>query len=555
MQVKGKTHYNKKKFSADDFSYAIEVEVLRFFRDNGGGVYFCVIVHPDTRQERVFARPLAPFMLDRLLNATKPGQKTINVKLQHLSDDPNRIERLVEFSSRVSKQDPKQGFDERLWRDGSEIEIYSVDGIDLSRPAELNLATQDVAVVLNTGELRIHVNMDLKIFPANYVEHERSLVVSCGGVTYSTVHAKKIDEETGQVRLGLALTLRMEKKGKQLASELDLDTGENLSEQLKALRFFTALAEGQALQIGGDELHPEAPASTNLRGLSDTLARFEALAELFDRLDVDQRLIIPAQITGEQMETLGLAYRAVVRSEELTARSGRPGRFDIRVGSFRILLVAVPGSGESSWRFFDPFEPANREKYRLYSVSDEPEAREVHGTAYEAVNAEEIANTLNLRLGTLVQAYESLEDQGTAQGLANLKVLQFITGSDTSELDVRREALLGAAHQLNDWLLAASGGESIHRINRWQILHRAGKLSTADRDEIRALRRQIVRGDADNAGQLETCCAILLGEVEDIRQTMLALDAERRKAIEEWPIAQLIPSNAAVGYEIAASST
>src|SRR5690606_38816007 len=97
------------------------------FRDNGGGVYFCVIVHPDTGQERVFARPLAPFMLDRLLSATKPEQKTVNVKLQHLSDDPDRIERLIGFAAEVSKQDPMQGFDDRLWRDNTQIEIYSVD--------------------------------------------------------------------------------------------------------------------------------------------------------------------------------------------------------------------------------------------------------------------------------------------------------------------------------------------------------------------------------------------------------------------------------------------
>jgi hypothetical protein len=546
LQVKGVSHYNKKKFAADSLSYSIEVEVLRFFRDNGGGVYFCVIVHPDTRQERVFARPLAPFMLDRLLNE-KPDQKSISVKLKHLADDPDHVQRVMDFAAEVSKQDPKQGFDERLWRDDAELEIVSVDGVDLSRPADLNLGTQDVAIVLHTGGLRIHVNADLRIIPAGYVEREIALTVSCGGVSYDTAVVKKINDGAGQFRLGDTLTLRLEQDATHLTSELDLEQGGNLLDHLQALRFFVALAEGHTLRIGYDDMQPEVPKKKHLDGLDDTLERFEALAELFEAVGADARLVIPTDITSSQMNILGHVYRALVHGDELTSDTGRAGRFDIRVGAFRIMVVAMPGSTEGAWRFFDPFEPASRDRYRIYRMSDESTPRELHGTAYEAVFAEEIANTLNLRLDDLPRAYQALEDQETARGLANLKVLQFIAAADASEVELRRAALLEAALGLNAWLLDAGGDDAIHRINRWQVLHRTGELSSSDRDEIRDLRRLVMRSDDGNAGQLEACCAILLGDLEDIRHTINALDVERKNALASWPIATLIPDGRASG--------
>lgn len=534
VQVKGKSHLNKKKFAAKSIPYQIETEVLQFFRDNGGGVYFCVLIHPETGQERVFARTLIPYALNRMINKMSPGQQSLSVKLD-VCEDPSRLDRMVAFAFETSKQDVRQGFDPSLLHGDAEIELMSIDGLDLSRPATLSLDTQDFAVIVRSGDLRVHADIDLSIVPANYVEHEAGFVVSCGDVRYDTVYVRKVDDTTGQIRLGKSITLTIEDTGKRLSSELNLATGDTLPELIKAMRFFTALANREELWIGTESLRPKSAESSFLDGLSDLLGRYTALAELFALLEVDAHLIDPTEITPAQMNTLGLAYRAIVRGEELSSSSGNAGRFDVHIGDDKIILIAIPAATAGKWVFFDPFDPGNRSRYRLYAVDDDPTVREIFGTAYEVVIDPEISHVLNLRLHHLVSSYDGLTDVDTARALANRKVLHLIGGADATDLAPRRVALLEGAQALNDWLLTGNE-DPIHRVNRWQINHRLGALDDGQRNQIRSLRREVIRSDARNATQLEACCAILLGDPEDIRDTLRTLTTAEAEELRGWPI-------------------
>lgn len=534
VQVKGKSHRNKKRFAAKSIPYQIETDVLQFFRDNGGGVYFCVLVHPETGQDRVFARTLIPYVLNRMLNKMPPGQKSLSVKLE-VCEDPARLDRMVAFAFETSKQDVRQGFDPSLLHGDTEIEIMSIDGLDLSRPATLSLDTQDFAVVIRSGDLRVHADIDISIVPAGYVEHEAGFAVSCGDVRYDTVRVKKVDDATGQIRLGENLILTIQNNGKRLSSELDLAVSSSFPEHIKAMRFLTALANREELWIGTERLRPDHAEKFRLDGLSDLLGRYTSLAELFALLEVDAHLLDPTKITPAQMNTLGLAHRAIVRGEELSSSSGNAGRFDIHIGDDKIILMAVPASADGKWAFFDPFDPDNRSKYRLYAVDDDSAAREIFGTVYEMLSDPEISHVLNLRLHHLVSSYDGLIDLDTARALANRKVLHLIGGADATGVPLQRVALLEGAQALNDWLLAANE-DPIHRVNQWQINRRLGLLDDDQHHRIRALRRDVIRSDTANARQLEACCAILLGDPADVRDIMNTLTERQAEELRGWPI-------------------
>lgn len=544
VQVKGKSHSSKKKFSAKSTSYPIESEVLRFFRDNGGGIYFCVLLNLGTGQQRTYARPLTPFRLNRMINGMRPGQRTLHVKLDHLSEDPERLERMVAFALEVSKQDVNQGFDRSLLEGDAEIEIMSPDGLDLSRPADLSLDTQDFAVIIRSRGLRIHADIDLSIIPSSYVEREASFTVSCGGVHYGdTVYVKMLDDSSGQIRLGENVRITIEDRGRRLSSELDLAAGGDLLEHIKAMRFFLALASRQELRIGSEILRPEKSTSASLDGLADSLKNFELSAQLFTLLEVDMRLIDPAVLTSSQLDTLGLVYRAVVLREELRSSSGGAGRFEVEVGANKIILLVVPGTSAGTWALFDPFDPKNRTKFRLFAVDESPDVKEITGTTYEAVNAPEMAHVLNLRLRHLVAAYADLTDNNTSRALANRKVLHLLSSVDLAGTWPQREALLKGAHALNSWLLAASVDDPVHQVNQWQISHRMGTLDEGQRAEIRTTRRAIVRSNAPNSGQLEVCCAILLGDPADVREALRQLPDDQAEELRTWPIWTISPVN------------
>lgn len=542
VQVKGRTHHNKKIFKKSSTSFPVALADLKFLRDNRGGIYFYVAVHPESRQRRVFSATLNPFKLDRLIKGMKPGQQGTNIVLHELSEDINRIERIVEFAWNTSNQDVRLGSNGRLLDENSKFTIYSSNGIDLSRPATLELTKTDFAVVVHTSDgLNIPVDVDLEIYPAGYLEHEAHIQVSCGEVNFSKVRARQLDEHS--IEMSLAPTLRLTLYGAEhrLSISVDLSQESSVPEQLHVLDFFIAASGGAAISIGEQSHNPDSPPDGPSPDLLKRRAQVAELGELLDRLDIDQTLIDVSQIDDAQQKMLSLMHRALVRGEDLHASDGAAGRFDVAIGQSRATLMAVPASTDGFWRFFDIFDAANRSMFRLYTMVEDGEPKEILGTAYEGLQPEELATTLNLRLETIAQAYEAVEDRDVARGLANPKILQLIHAADNPST-IQRDKLLTAAQNLNEWLISQQGPDPIHLINRWQVMRRQGTLSDSDHDEIRGVRRAALKSNAENADLIDACCAILLGDEPDVRHSVAELTREARTNLETWPIWRLTES-------------
>lgn len=75
-----------------------------------------------------------------------------------------------------------------------------------------------------------------------------------------------------------------------------------------------------------------------------------------------------------------------------------------------------------------------------------------------------------------MDAYEALIDQPSTLHLANLRVVALISAADGA--GPRRQALLSAAQELNDWLISHGKDLERHQLNRYQLLWRTGSLSS-----------------------------------------------------------------------------
>ena len=141
---------------------------------------------------------------------------------------------------------------------------------------------------------------------------------------------------------------------------------------------------------------------------------------------------------------------------------------------------------------------------------------------------------LNLRLSSIVGAYEAIADLQDTHGIANHRVLALITAADTTEL--RKDVLLEGASNLNEWLICEQGEEPIHLVNRWQIMARGSELSAAIRSEVRRLKREMTRSSEINATQLQIACAILLQDEGEIVDLVGQLTEDDRAQLQGWPI-------------------
>lgn len=536
VQVKGRSHHNKKIFKKESTSYAVEREVLTFLRDDGGGLYFYVALHPDTRERRIFYAVLNPFKLNRLIGEMKADQNTKSVPFRAFPEDPAAIEQIIFFALSTKSQNMSLGSDPSLFDQHHRFTLYSTGGVDLSRPAVFDLAKTDFAVVVHTeGGLNIPVDVDFEILPSSYVQHERDISVAAGGTAFAKALVKQLDDHRVALDLSPALRLTLDTSDESADLSIEVMSAGSVLDELNALDFFVNVSDEQPVVIDGNMYTPATSPDPAPDALLTQRRRLREVAEVLDKLHVDPTLVQPSNLDTRQLKTLLAMRRALILDEELHADDGGPGRFDLDLGGAHATLMAVPGVKERYWRFLDVFDPANRSEFRLYTSDEDGGLREIEGTAYEGLGKADLATTLNLRLEVIVRAYELVNDKRVAHALANRKVLELIGASDDPQT-LQSERLLTAAEALNDWLIRREGDSSPNLINRWQIKARRGELTDAERDDVRNLRKSVLRANAEDANVVDACCAILLGDEADVRHSVDSLTDKERADLEGWPI-------------------
>lgn len=537
VQVKGRVTKAKIKSSRDSQSFQVEREVLRFFRNHGGGVYFYVPMRERGVQREIFYAILLPFKIDRLLDEGSAKQKTFSIKLTRLPTETSKVERIIRLAWNGRSQSAAASGNDHLLEQAESLTIHSLVGFNESRPTRLALTETDYVVVAHLpGGVEVALDIDLEIFPHDYLERDVAVPISCGGVEFANVSSRRVDEYTILVRLSEGLQLRLVEADRKVSTNLNLTRKGSWREQAKNFDFMIASAAGNPLAIGGDsyESHDGDPKTeAELRKVRAELAR---LIELFDELGIDDGLTSTIEIDDETKRTLLALHEGILQDRPVRGTSDGTGRYDISVGAYKIVVIIMPAEVEGYQRIIDPFDPTKRDRFRIYRLEEEgsPEPIEL-GTAYEAVTPGDMASVLNLRLSGIVAAYSGLEDRTAALNMANLTLLRLLSATDLVSEESHRAFLLRGATDLCNWLLREGPDSLIHRINWWQIQHRLGTLSDEDRRDIRAARRSLNREDKQ-AGLLEACLLILVEDPNELELVISELRDDEVAMLQSWPV-------------------
>lgn len=543
VQVKGRRTNAKVKASRDSQSFQVEREVLQFFRNHGGGIYFYVPMREGDAQRDVFYANLLPFKIDRLMEAGTEEQKTFALKLARLPAETSEIEKIVHLAWSGRTQSAVTGKNDHLLGEAERLTIHSLVGFDESRPTRLALSETDYVVVAHLpGGVAIAIDIDLEILPPEYIEQDLPVPISCGGVEFNNGSSQRLDENTFLVRLSEGLQIHVSVMGGKASTTLNVAHKGSLREQAKNFDFGIASAAGNPLVFGeyAEEPHNGDPQLENrMRAIRAELAR---LIELFDELGVDDALTSAIEIDHDTKRTLLALYEGIVQDRPVKGTSDGSGRYDIAVGPFKIMVIIMPAEDDQHRLTVDPFDPSKRDRYRIYRVEEggAPESIEI-GTVYEAVTPEDMARILNLRLSDVVRTYAQLEDREAASNLANLTLLRILSAADLTNEEHQRAYLFRGAIDLCTWLLEEDPDSLIHRINWWQIQYRLGALDDADRRDIRAARRSLNRGDRQ-AGQLEACLLLLIADGDELDLALSELSDDEVATLKTWPIWSLASS-------------
>lgn len=531
VQVKGRSTPIRGKMPA---SFRISATDLRGFRLQGGVVFFAVLVHATTGDSTVAYRALTPFGIEALLDTLSGGQDHVTVPLQPFPADTTEVESIFWVALQAQDQRADMGFDAMLIEDSDSMTVQFVRAPDFAAPVVLSAASGDATLTLHLRSgVSIPMPGEVTIFPPTYLQQEADVVIAAGGICYERPLVRTLRPGVTEVALSDGLCLTTNGNPGERGTSVTLQPSNNLAQRMKDISFYLALSRERSFTIDGNVTpfaFDESPEDPQLREHLEILRKLDELCRV---LGIDSDLISLTDVTDTQLRSLQYMHMSLIEGIELDAANASPGLMLESIGPWVIALLVLPGSDAAKWRYADPFQLENLPLFSVYKRDASGVRTKRCATAFDSVG-ENLHSVLNLNPGDAVRAYQLIEDLPDTTTLANLRVLDFIRAADHCE--DRCEEFLDGAFALNSWLMNAEGDSPVHLINRWQILHRWGRVDAQERSAIRRLRRSANQDRAHRSEQLDALCAILLGDEEDIVDSLDQLSTTELREMQEWPI-------------------
>lgn len=493
---------------------------------------------------------LSPFAVDALVEASPPRRKSINVPLKDLPRETDALEALVGLALQTRKQSVLVGSGSTLLQNAKTIWVRGLREITFDEPLIVSPVAGEFVIEVETEDGAVlPLPGVLEILPSSYVDHEMELAVACGEIQYERPTVRQISGHEHVLKLSNSLEMTLRFDGNRLqSSSVNLSLADNLATRVKDVDFTLALARQRSLAFNGQAVDFDFSLDEPPSDLVALRERLGKLLDLLDRLHVDPALISMDAVTPEQERRLTYLHASLVDGIELRADEARATRVYEEIGTKRLSLMVMPGEGLNQWKYVDPFDPANRGTFKLYSTNAEGDVVEVDATVYDATEKDEFLSVLNLNLGSIVDAYQAVADAPGVAYLANQALLKLIHAAD-ADAD-RRHEFLSAAAAMCDWLDEVDTGSVPNVLNRYQIRARAGGLSATDKAEIRSLRRDILRRTDEYGSIWEAGCAILLGDEDDVVDCVANLPRSQLTDLMTYPIWALVPEVARQQNEV-----
>lgn len=536
VQVKGRSRSTKRNA---ELAFGILRTDLQAFQVDGGVLYFYVAVDAKGKCVPYYAL-LSPFTIEYYLRQAPEEQESISVSFKKFPSVPEHIEQIIGLALKTKNQSPSAGFDPMLFETMRSITVYTTAGLSLDEPVTLMPGETDYALeIVTAGGMTLPMDGGLDIIPEAYVEQKTDITIGAGAVTYEQVKVRRVDKETVEVRLDDGVLLELTEAHEQRIWNVSYAAQNNLGARIKATEFLLGLVDHSGVEINGTAMplgSTTADAQSFAQELRGHLEAVRYLRELFAFLGVDVNLIELDELDSQQHQDLRVLHRLLVEGEEWRDDAGETSRGMMKVGRWELMLIVVPGQEPNLWRYVDPLAPSAPHMFR-WSSNDGTAENAIPVTAYDVIEPEFLSRVLNLRLDSIVDAYEAIADATQTMSLANHQVLALIKAADAS--DRRKDEFLRAADTLNEWIIVHEGETAVHLINRWQIKWRRNKLTPTNLDEIRRLRRQAVRSKGPRADEIELACLLLAGDAAEAEYAIGQMERDKLQMIQSWPIWKL----------------
>jgi hypothetical protein len=537
VQVKGRTVSKKVKQSAETVTHSIERSEFEFLQSDGGGLYFYVPISSEGDAKGVFYVLLSPFTINRYLRKMQPAQKTLSVTMKRFPTDVSKVQGVVQLALAMRRQSGSTVELDDVMPLMDSITISTLTGISDDRPTVLNLDETDFAVTVTTRAGSVFpVDIDLTIYPADYMETTSKAPISCGEIEYSAPTLRRVTPQDFVITLSTGLMIKAHETDSGLRTTIELTESGPLLDHLKDLNFLLAASDGFPLVVGDRRMTGN---PNDFEGKSNMITvrdRIQRIADLLEYLSLGDALAQSIVLDDSSKRNALMAHETFVRGNEIKMPDSGLGRMNIPLGAYQLISMVTKGADDDRRQVFDSLDPNNRSRFRMYGNDADGKIKDLDSApVYDSLTTEDLQVTLNLHTDQMVNTYEALENRSEAINSANYLVLRLLTASDGVG-EPRAAYLRTAAESLCQWLLGVGEGDLVYRINLWQTRQRLGTLTSDDLNAIRQARRELRFTSSRDAHLREACLTILLQDHLELTAIMESFSEEDRLMLESWPI-------------------
>ncbi len=527
VQVKGKIVENLDKIKN---TYSVSVSSLKGYCQDGGVIYFVVLMDGNGENEIVLYANLLPYVINNYIKGIKKGQKTASIHLQKFPIEKNEVENLVfNFLRDMDRQ--------VLLRKGDNISLEDLsDSIDLSQ-IDLNfsftaIGYEDVDVnpfsYLSKHDTYCYAYLP-KLNAYTVIEHiekwdearkEVECEISVNGKVYYNVIMQIQKREERILQIGSCIKFIDVKDGR---NTIKFSINGSLNEMILGSELIIDMISAKGIELDGKkiqlDLNEDQLEKIDLKSIKGKLNYLKLVKKMLDSLGVKEDFECE-NITEKEEQYIEMLIRAFLYNQTIGFETDEKIQPVVTLRICNLVLILdfkeQPDGKYVISDFFDKDTECSAEGVdgKLFPTSK-----------YTIIKAEDFCKISNYDYEKARKSLFAIENPGHLERV-NMHMLEMIKAFDSSNNSI----FLDEAERIAVWLCEKNKSD-MYIVNLLQICKRRGQLSDENIDKLLELEER----NRDNL-QMMLGINILLENYKFVEMKLKKLVGAKKEAFESYPI-------------------
>lgn len=532
VQVKGR---ETDDLSLKNIEYPVDISNLKIYLNDGGVLFFVVLIHKETKETKIYYNSLLPFRINFLLKNLRKSQKTKSITLKRFPQSENDIiELLVNFSRDSSKQCNVRN-----------IGVLSLEELKNRKEPICKLQTFYYATKENTSSAadcifekemyQYAVSTTGIFYPIAQVSlseilQEIKADVICKNEKVFEKFVIKRTNNSIYIIIGESITLTLEKGALTKGGNATITFSPNgsISNRIKASNLMLDILNENEVQIGGAKIlniTKENPSPIDENEIKKNISFLENVQKACVKAGIDAENISEENVFDVQ--TLQFLIDVFIKNEPKSLETNVSekesfGLLSIGQKNMNLLIFAK--------NIHDKIYKISNYFYADFSsVMKNDNGLEYAVSRYVPLKKEHFAKALNIQYDEIAKDVFKYEHTEQYHYNVTLMLLEMINAFDETGTTALYKAIIDVA----EWLQKFNGTEKekdLSDINYIQCKKRKEPINDTDKLTLYRICEKNVGED------IKLACYILLDMKEKAKEVFDNLDSKTKEIFEKFPI-------------------